>query len=173
MGQLLSALVLVSFVAGALAFNVIENQPKFTNDTIQIGVVVEDFEASVKFYTEVIGMQEVGGFSIDEEFGKASGLSNGVPFDVTILKLADSEKANQWKVVHFGNPPKAKHSNHIQDQIGMQYTTLYVENVDPYIARLEANNVELLNEPGLTIGDGRRFLLFQDPNGIFIEIIGR
>ena len=173
MGQLLSAAVLVSFVAGALAFNVIENQPKFTNETIQIGLVAEDFEETLGFYTEVIGMQHTGGFSLDAAFGKSSGLSGGAPVDVAILKLADSPAANQLKIVNIANPPKAKPSQYIQDRAGMRYMTLYVDNVDPFIQRFGAHGIKLLGDTPVKIDDGRRFLLVEDPNGVFVEIIGQ
>ena len=173
MGQFLSATVLVTFVAGALAFNVRENSTTFEKDTIQIGVVVEDFDASLAFYTEVIGMKETGGFSIDQDFGKRSGLSGGKPFEVAILKLEDSPTANQWKIVNFESAPKADHTDHIQGRSGMQYITLYVDNVDPHLARLKEADVKLLGSTPVKLDDGRRFLLLRDPNGIFIEIIGK
>ena len=173
MGQLLSAAVLVSFVAGALAFNVVENQPDFTSETISIGIVTHDFDASLAFYTDVIGMQKTGGFSVNKDFSDNSGLSNGDPFEVAVLKLADSPDATEWKIVGFDKSPKTKPSKHIQDRIGIQYVTIFVESVDPYIQKFNSMNIELLNQPGLTIPDGRRFLLIQDPNGIFVELIGR
>lgn len=170
MKQAIAVTILTTFVAGALAFNIKEKPTRFTKETISVGLVVDDFEESIKFYTEVIGMQKTGGFSIDEEFGKTSGLSGGVPFDVAILKLANSESASEWKIVSFDDPPKAQKNEHIQDHLGMQYITIFVDSVEPYRQRLSQNGVKLLGDTEL--GDGRKFLLFTDPNGIFIEIIG-
>ena len=172
MGQFLSATVLVTFVASALAFNVRENSAAFEKDTIQIGVIVEDLETSVDFYTNVIGMEETGGFTVDADLSRRTGLTGGKAFDVTVLKLKDSPHANEWKIMSFEGLPKVQKQKHIQDRVGMQYITIFVDSVDPYLERLKAHDVKLLGDTPVTLGDGRRFLLFKDPNGIFVEIIG-
>ena len=172
MGQLLSAAVLVSFVAGALAFNVAESTPEFTRDTIEIGLVVEDVEETMKFYTDVIGMQRTGGFSIDKDFGKRSGLSGGEPFEVNIMKVKDSPASTELKIVGFPNSTKAKDSDHIQDRIGLQYITIYVESLDPHLEKIRAHKIKLLGDTPISLPDGRRFLMVRDPNGVFVELIG-
>lgn len=144
---------------------------EFSNPTIQFGVVVSDMEKSLAFYKDIIGMVEVGGFDIDEAFGKTSGLTGGEPFSVKILKLEDSEAANQFKMVSFGNTDGTK-STYIQDDVGVQYTTIFVKSMKPFLERLAANNIPLLGDTPTTLGDGRRFVLIQDPDGIFIELIG-
>jgi len=171
MRQSLVIAILTSLVVGALAFNVKEKEVRFSNDTIQVGVVVTDLEESIKFYTEVIGMHKVGGFSVSGDFGEKSGLTGGEGFDVTILKLADHPEANQWKLMSFKDAPKTKHDKYIQDGIGMQYITIYVESIAPYLERFKQQKITLLSQPQTTVGDGRQFVLIQDPNGIFIELI--
>ena len=171
MRQVLAITILTAFVVGALAFNVKEKEVGFSNDTIQIGVVVNDLEKSVKFYTEIIGMTQVGGFTVSEEFSNKSGLSGGAAFDVTILKLADSPTANQWKLMSFKDLPEPRKDMHIQDGIGMRYITIYVESVEPYLERFKQHNIKLLSDANTTVGDGRQFVLIQDPNGVFVEII--
>ncbi len=53
-------------------------QSNFTSKTIGIGVVVADIERSLDFYVNGIGMVKTGNFTINEDFGKRSGLTNGV-----------------------------------------------------------------------------------------------
>ena len=166
MRQAIAITILTSFVVGALAFNVKVKEVHFSNDTIQVGVVVTDIEESIRFYTDVIGMQKVGGFEVGEGFGKSSGLTGGEAFEVTILKLADRPEANQWKLMSFKEAAKSKHGKHIQDGIGMQYITLYVESISPYLERFKQHKVKLLSDPNTTVGDGRQFALIQDPDGI-------
>ena len=172
MGQFISAAILVTFVAGALAFNSRDTISAFTNDTIQVGVVVDDLEASVAFYTDIIGMQKTGGFSVDKNLSKAAGLANGKPFDVEVLKLRDAPSANEWKLMSFKGTDSGKHDKYISDATGMQYITIFVDNLDAHISRIEASEVPTLGDTPITLPDGRRFLLIQDPNGIFIELIG-
>jgi catechol 2,3-dioxygenase-like lactoylglutathione lyase family enzyme len=145
---------------------------EFPTGTIQIGVIVQDLKKSVDFYTNVIGMTKTGGFSIDAAFGEKSGLTGGEPFDVTILKLKDSPEAAEWKLMSFGKEPTHPPQKYIQDDIGMQYITIFVKSMKPFLERLEKHNVTLLEETPTFIGDGRQFVFLQDPDGNFIELIG-
>jgi catechol 2,3-dioxygenase-like lactoylglutathione lyase family enzyme len=147
-------------------------QSNFTTSGITVGVLVSDLEKSIDFYINVIGMVKAGGFSIDSEFGKKSGLSNGVPFDVTILKLEDHPDASQWKLVSFKKEAAHPAQNFIQDDTGMQYITLYVKSLAPVIERIKAHNIKVLSETPTLLRDGRHFVLIQDPDGTFVELIG-
>ena len=49
----------------------------------------------MNFYTGIIGMQEVGRFSIDNDFGKRSELIDGLPIDDKISKLEDNANTTQ------------------------------------------------------------------------------
>lgn len=143
---------------------------KYSSGSISLGVVVSDFDRSFKFYTEVLGLQKTGGFSLDEEFTQVSGLSRGVPFDVTILKTVADENATELKLVSFNMESQHPEQKNIQDDIGVQYMTLFVDELNPFLKRIEEAKVKILgNTP---IGGGRNLLLIQDPDGTFIELIG-
>ena len=128
-------------------------------------------ETSLDFYTRILGMKETGGFSIDESFGKKSGLSGGIPFDVKILKVVDDPNATELKLVAFNNE-KTSPDKHIQDRNGMQYTTYFPKSTEKILERIKENNIPLLGETPLKLPDGRSFILIQDPDGVFIELIG-
>ena len=151
---------------------VVEVQSLFSRPNIQMGLIARDLEKTLAFYQDIIGMTRIGGFDIDEAFGRASGLSNGVPFSVIQLKLEDSPAANELKVVSFGNTYTSKKSAYIQDELGLQYLTIYVKNIQPFIERLESNNIPFLGETPISLPDGRYFVLIQDPDGTFVELIG-
>ena len=140
---------------------------------IQIGVVVSDLQRSVNFYTNVLGMVQSGGFSIDQDFGKKSGLSNGVPFDVVILKTSDTPAAAEWKLMSFDPAGTKPASSFIQEATGMRYITLFVNDMDSILKRLDAAGIKRNGETPVTLPDGNRFVLIQDPDGIFIELIGK
>jgi catechol 2,3-dioxygenase-like lactoylglutathione lyase family enzyme len=145
---------------------------EFSAGTIQIGVIVSDLEKSIDFYTNVVGMVKTGGFSIDADFGKKSGLTDGEPFDVTILKLKDSPEAAEWKLMSFGKESSHPQQQFIHDDVGMQYITIFVKSMKPFVERLKNHNIEFLEETPLFLPDGRQFVLIQDPDGSFIELIG-
>lgn len=145
---------------------------KFSDPLISIGVVVSDLDASVGFYTEVIGMKETGGFKVPGEFASKLGLTNNKTLDVTVLRLEDSLDAPQWKLMSFGAAAKAQRSQHIDGFTGMQYITINVADLAPFITRLNRHDVKILGEGPVELPNGRHFVLVQDPDGTFIELIG-
>lgn len=149
-----------------------EDTSEFPMGSIQVGLITTDLQRSIDFYTKVIGMTKTGGFSVDSVFSAKSGLTEGIPFDVTVLKLKDDPEAAEWKLMSFGKPATHPPQQFIHDDIGMQYITIFVKSMKPFLQRLEAHNVEPLEETPLFLEDGRQFVLVQDPDGNFIELIG-
>lgn len=151
---------------------VVKNLSEFPMGSIQIGVICSDLQQSIDFYTEVIGMTKTGGFSVDEAFAEKSGLTGGVSFDVTVLKLKDEPEAAEWKLMSFGKEAAHPPQKFILDDIGMQYITIFVKSMKPFLERINMHNVTLLEETPTFLEDGRQFVLVQDPDGNFIELIG-
>ncbi len=54
-----------------------------------IGLIVSDLEASEAFYKDILGMFEVGKFSLDPEWSKEAGAANNEPFTVKQFKQKD------------------------------------------------------------------------------------
>lgn len=147
-------------------------QSNFTSKLIGMGVVVSDLEKSLDFYTNVIGMVKAYSFTINEDFSKRSGLSNGVPATVTVLKLENSAEANEWKLMSFGKQATHPKQNFIQDDTGVQYITINVKALKPIIERLKQRNVPFLGSSPTQLNRNSQLLFVQDPDGTFIEIIG-
>lgn len=148
-------------------------QSAFTSKLIGVGVVVADIDRSIDFYVNGIGLVKTGSFNIAEDFSKRSGLANGVPFAVTILKLENSPEANEWKLISFGKKAtSAKKSKYIQDDVGMQYITINVKALNPIIERLKKQNVPFLGSSPTALNQKSQLLLVQDPDGNFLELIG-
>ena len=145
---------------------------EFSNPTIQIGVVVSDLEKAVDFYTNVIGMSQTGAFTVSGEKAKELGLSDGRELDVKILKLEDSANSNEWKLMSFGKDAAHPKQKYIHDDTGMQYITIFVKNIDKAMERVKKHNIKILSSSPSDLGGGNYFLLIQDPDGTFIELIG-
>lgn len=146
-------------------------QSEFSSNLIGVGVVVKDIDSSLFFYLNVIGMRKVGEFDVEAEFAKTSGLSNGVPFHVDVLKLVDSPDANVWKLMSFGKDAAHPMPTYIQDDNGMQYITINVNSLEPFLKRIKKHNVKLLGDTPVALGENH-FVLIQDPDGTIIELIG-
>ena len=166
-------LTLILILAMALTFtSEIMAQSEFSSKLIGVGVVVTDIHKSLDFYTRVIGMQKVGEFDVDEEFSKASGLTGGIAFHVDVLKLEDSPEANQWKLMSFKKDASHPMPKYIQDDTGMQYITIMVTSLEPFLQRIKKHNVKLMGDTPVPLGPDQHFVLVQDPDGTIIELIG-
>ena len=147
-------------------------QSNFSSKLIGLGVVVSDLERSLDFYVNGIGMVKAYSFKINEDFSKRSGLSNGVPTAVTVLKLENSPEANEWKLMSFDNKVSPPRKKFIQDDTGVQYITINVKALKPVIERLKQKNVAFLGSTPIPLNQKSHFVLVQDPDGTFIELIG-
>jgi len=155
-------------MTGKTAFS----QSNFSSKVINIGVVVSDLGRSLDFYVNGIGMVKTGGFSLDQDFAKRSGLSDGIPFSITVLKLENSPEATEWKLMSFDKKAAHKKSNFVQDDLGMQYITINVKSLKPVIERLTRQRVKFLGSTPTPLNKDLHFVLVQDPDGNFLEIIG-
>jgi catechol 2,3-dioxygenase-like lactoylglutathione lyase family enzyme len=147
-------------------------QSNFTSKLIGVAVVVADIDRSIDFYVNGIGMVKTGNFTINEDFGKRSGLTNGVAVNVTILKLENSPEANEWKLMSFGKKAAHPTPKFIQDDTGMQYITINVKSLKPIIERLKQQKVAFLGSTPTPLNKNTHFVLVQDPDGNFVELIG-
>ena len=145
---------------------------QFAKNTIQVGVVVEDLDKALDFYMNVLGMVKRPGFSVNATFGKKSGLTDGLPIDVSVLKLEDSDDAQEWKVMTFGKKANHPKQTYMSDDTGIQYSTIFVKSMEPFIERIKKHGVTMLGETPIMLDDVRQFVLIQDPDGNFFELIG-
>ena len=167
-----SFLKLLGIAAALLVNYTAYSQANFSSKLIGLGVVVSDLDRSLDFYVDGIGMVKAYSFTINEDFSKKSGLSNGIPVSVTVLKLENSPDANEWKLMSFGEKGTRPKSDFIQDDTGVQYITIHVKALKPVIKRLKERNVNFLGSTPIPLNEEVHFVLVQDPDGIFIELIG-
>lgn len=145
---------------------------EFASETISVGVVVSDLEKSLEFYTKVIGMKKTGTFTVNADMARRTGLTGGVPVDITVLRLGDGKAATDWKLMSFAKPAVPPRKQHIQDDTGPQYITIQVKALKPFLSRIREHNVKLLGDTPVSIGGTTQFVLVQDPDGTFVELIG-
>jgi len=81
-------------------------------------------------------MQRVTSFALDEDFGRRSGLTGGVPVEIHVLQLGTGEAAAQWKLMTFGARAEGQAGEFIQHHTGMQYITVLVTDLRAMIDRL-------------------------------------
>lgn len=160
------------FIAAVLMPFIVSAQSNFSSKVIGVGVVVADLQRSLDFYINGIGMVKTGSFTINEDFGKRSGLTNGVAVDVTMLKLENSPEATDWKLMSFGKKAAHPKPKFIQDDTGMQYITIQVKALKPIMDRLTQMKVPFLGSTPTQLNKDAHFVFVQDPDGNFVELIG-
>jgi catechol 2,3-dioxygenase-like lactoylglutathione lyase family enzyme len=159
---------------GIIAISIdVSAQNDFTKSAISIGVVVEDLDKSLDFYKNVVGMVQVREFTVDSEKAKRMGLSESQAFDIKVLKLEDSEEAAELKLMSFNKKTSRKKQNFIPDKNGIRYLTLFVNSMTPVINRIKKFEVNTLGQTPTMLDAERQFVLIQDPDGNFVEFIGR
>ena len=159
-------------LSAPLLFFSCKHSGEFEQPLLHIGVVVTDLDRSLAFYKNVLGMKETGVINMDADLGEKSGLTGGLPARVRVLKLEDSGQATEWKLMTFDSVPPPAPQRHIQDAAGMRYVSISVNSVAPFLERLRKNNIPLLGQTPVELDKGVYLILFQDPDGIFIELIG-
>ncbi|QLE00147.1 VOC family protein [Galbibacter sp. BG1] len=142
------------------------------NAIVDIGIVVTNMEKSLALYKDVLGMKEVNAFTIDKDFGKKSGLTSGLSTDVKVLQMEEGEQSTQLKLMTFGKH-KDWYPDYIQQDLGVQYITIHVDDIAPFLDRIKKYKIKLLGETPISLGDGRQFVLIKDYDGTFIEIISK
>ena len=149
-------------------------QEDFSRKTINIGMVVSDLRKSLKFYKEVVGLVQVDRteFDVDADFGKRSGLTDSLAIHVEVLKLGAGENATSLKLMTFGERAKKQENRFIHSHTGIQYLTIYVTALEPILARIKEHQVKLLGQTPIPLGEKMSFVLIQDPDGTFVELIG-
>lgn len=147
-------------------------QSEYQSGIISIGIVVSDLDRSMEFYQEVLGMVKVNRYDITLEMGQKTGLSGGIPFFAEVLKVEDKPEATEWKLISFNKEAAHPKQKWIQDDTGMQYATFMVTSLKPFLERIEKHNIPLLGETPIAITESMDFVLIQDPDGNFVELIG-
>ena len=127
---------------------------KLTKDSIDLGIVVSDGEAALKFYRDTLGFEHVG----DMPMGGGS----------TMHRLMCG--TSLIKVISRSNPPAKAAPGGIQGATGYRYWTISVSNINEVVAACEAGGYKVAVgvrefRPGVTIA------IVEDPDGNWVEFL--
>lgn len=172
MSNLLKSFILLASMLVVLPSFAVQPPDEFAKSGISVGVVVQDLNKALDFYINVIGMTKTGEFSVDATKAKELGLSDGNSFDVKVLKLENSENAPEWKLMSFGKKASHPKPTYVPDDNGVQYITVFVKSMKPFLERIQKHGVKMLGKTPTMLDANRQFVLVQDPDGTFIELIG-
>ena len=129
---------------------------ELTKDSIDLGIVTRDAEASLKFYRDTLGFKAVGEMPM--------------PGTGTMYRLMCGE--SMIKIVELENEPKGDPPapGGIRGAVGYRYWTISVSNLADMVKTCEdAGYKVVMHEteirPGITIG------MVEDPDGNWVEFL--
>lgn len=151
---------------------------EFIEPTIDIGCVVSDLDASIKFYTEAIGFKVAGEFSVPADFAKDAGLTDSKALDIKVLTLGGGkgEEATKLKLMQVKGSGGKVDEAHIDSTLGFSYITVFVKSTDVALARLAKAGVKpIAKGPATlpsTLDPSLSLTIVRDPDGNFVELVG-
>ncbi|MGI9546982.1 MAG: VOC family protein [Flavobacteriaceae bacterium] len=135
-----------------------------------IGLVVSDIAASEHFYTDILGMQHIGGFELSEEWSKEAGMSNNRPFAVKSYKMVNSESATVLKLAYFDQLELSNDLQGIEQRPGVNYLTFYYQDLMNVRKRITNAKIPIVGE---VERESYALLIIRDPDGVYVELIER
>jgi catechol 2,3-dioxygenase-like lactoylglutathione lyase family enzyme len=168
---------LLGLVALALTGSATAAEPTFPRATIDLGCVVRDLDASVRFYTEGVGFRELPGFEVPAQLAADAGLTDAKPLSIRVLVLGAGDDATKLKLMQVADTsPRTGDTEFIHSHTGFRYLTIFVDDTDAALARLERLGVKPIAKspvalPG-SLAPGMHLTCVRDPDGNLVELIG-
>jgi lactoylglutathione lyase len=164
-------------IAAAASLTTAAEPAAFTRTTIDLGTVVSDLEASVRFYTEGVGFQELNGFEVSADLAGAAGLTDNKPLSVRVLVLGEGPTATKLKLMQVtGTKPRTGDNTFIHSHTGFRYLTIMVADTAAALTRLEKIGAKPLAKSPVTLPEklapGMSLTCVKDPDGNLVELIG-
>jgi len=127
---------------------------ELTNDSIDLGIVVRDAEASLHFYRDILGLEDQG------EMPMPGGSMHRLLCGTSLIKLVSLNRLPGAE-----SPPGG-----IGGATGYRYWTLSVSNLDEATAEAEASGRKVVISPR-EIRPGLRISMIEDPDGNWVELL--
>jgi methylmalonyl-CoA/ethylmalonyl-CoA epimerase len=122
-----------------------------------IGVVVDDFEASFKFWRDALGLEVAQIVDVPAEKSRVAFLPVGGS-EVELVKPTTSDSGlTRFLEKHGG---------------GMHHVCLEVDDLQVLLAKLKARGIQLINEAPLTAPNGNRYAFVhpKSTGGVLVEL---
>jgi methylmalonyl-CoA/ethylmalonyl-CoA epimerase len=125
-----------------------------------VGIAVENLEATIAVYTDILGLELHGTETVEEQKVKTAFLPLGEP-EIELLATTDPEGPIGKFIAAKGQ--------------GIQHLAFRVEDIDAALAELKAKGVRLIDEkPRYGAGGARiAFLHPKSTNGVLVELCER
>ena len=130
--------------------------------TIDIGIVCSNFEESLHFYRDLLGMEIALDIQIPRETATGARLAPAA-FRQVRLKAGNT----LIKLMEIESPPAARSSDF---QAGVRWLTFIIHDVPETVAALKAKGVQFMAEP-VSAPDAKHVVCAKGPDGMLIELV--
>jgi catechol 2,3-dioxygenase-like lactoylglutathione lyase family enzyme len=128
---------------------------ELTKDSVDLGIIVSDADAALRFYRDTLGLAMVG--------------QDPVAFGGTMYRLMCG--SSMIKLLHLDKAPPAKAPpGGIPGAFGYRYWTISVSNLEEITAAVEAAGYKVA-VPVREIRPGVSISMVEDPDGNWVEFL--
>jgi catechol 2,3-dioxygenase-like lactoylglutathione lyase family enzyme len=133
-----------------------------------VGIVVEDLEATIEFFRE-LGLDLEGRAMVEGEWaGRVTGLGHQ---RVEIAMMSTPDGHGRLELSRFLTPRVvADHRNAPVNALGYLRVMFAVDDIDETLARLRKHGAELVSSEVVQYGDSIRLCYIRGPEGLLIGL---
>jgi catechol 2,3-dioxygenase-like lactoylglutathione lyase family enzyme len=133
-----------------------------------VGIVVEDLEATIEFFRE-LGLELEGRATIEGEWaGRVTGLGDQ-RVETAMMRTPDGH--SRLELSRFLEPPVvADHRNAPVNALGYLRVMFAVDDIDDTVARLREHGAELVSSEIVQYEDSYRLCYIRGPEGLLIGL---
>lgn len=135
---------------------------RLKHSVIDIAIVCSDFDASLHFYKDLLGLEVVLDFQIPNETAVGACLA---PTGFRQVRLRAGNTL--IKLMDIDGPP---HERNFDFQAGVRWLTFILEDVPSAMAELQSRGVEFMAEP-VSAPDAKFVVCAKAPDGMLIELV--
>ena len=133
-----------------------------SHPTIDIAITCSNFEASLDFYHNKLGLEIVLELEIPDDLARGVGLA---PMGFRQVRLQAGNTL--IKLMDIESPPPTPADGF---SAGVRWLTFFVEDIQATVENLKQNGVEFLSEP-ISAPDAAGVACAKDPDGILVELV--
>ena len=133
-----------------------------------VGIVVEDLDAAVAFFTE-LGMELEGQAEIEGPWADQTVGLDGIRCAIAMLRTPDGHNRLELAQYHSPAAIPATPSSPPHNTVGMHRVMFAVDDIDDVVDRLSTHGAELLGGVA-QYGDSYRLCYLRGPAGIIVAL---
>lgn len=129
---------------------------------VDLGIVCSDFDESLHFYHELLGMEIALDIQIPDE------VATGACLAPRAFRQVRLQAGNTLiKLMEIDSPPETRS---YEFQSGVRWLTFILEDVPATVARLKEKGVKFMAEP-VSAPDAKHVICAKGPDGMLIELV--